>query len=121
MTPQLVDLTNAFNQGNGSVTIDVGGWNYVVAHIIANTAAVNFKASNDGGAVQGSVDESPQAAINFVAIQGVNLTTGVAAGTIGATAGVGSMFSFGVVGKYLQFSGTINTVSKLLVSLSKIK
>lgn len=122
MVSSYLDLTDKYNNNNtaGLVNIDIGSFNSVVAHIINNSATISFKASNDGGAIEPASQGSNLQAINFVAVEGTNLTTLTTATSIAATAAPGTLWRFDVVGKYLQFSGG-GTVTKLLIQLNKIQ
>lgn len=110
---QIIDVTADFNAA-GLKNIDLGGWDWVVVQLETPASAVSFKHTNDAGAVTGSTDGNALSANNFIAVQGVDLSTGTAA-TSSATS---SLYRFGVIGKYLQLSGT--TAAKILVHLSKI-
>lgn len=114
------DLTNDYNNNSGVINIEIGSYNYMVAHIITNSATITFKASNDGNEIAGSSLGSTSQATNFIAVQGTNLATGTAATSITATSAPGTLWQFGVVGRYFQFSGS-GTVGKLLIQLSKIQ
>jgi hypothetical protein len=113
------DYTVQFNE-KGYVNLDTAGYETIIVHIIGMTGTFYFNHSNDGGAIQGELpDNSPQTAINFEPVQGTNLATGsqsVSTATIG-------LYRFQYIGQYLQITnnaGTPNTVTKLLVTLSKI-
>lgn len=115
MTSRLLDLTSQFN-ADAKVQIDVSEWDYVVAHFVSPTGTVTFKGSNDGGAIAGVSEGDANSATNWVAINGLNLATNSSATSIAAT----SLFKFNVVGKFIQFESVANTVTKLLIQLSKI-
>jgi|SRR6187402_451120 len=108
-----IDATAQFN-ATGIYNIDMTGYETAVVQLVGPAAAVTFNSSNDGGAITGSVGESPLAAANFTAVQAINLNTGVGA-TTGAVSG---LWRVQYIGRYLQLSGT--TATKILVFLSKI-
>lgn len=110
-----LDVTESFNADNAFVQ-DMSGWDYAVVQLVAPSGTVNFTATNDGGAVQSVTDGNSSLAINFTAVQGVNLATG-AAGTSLAAAG---LMKFNVVGRYLQLAGVGITATKVLIYLHKI-
>lgn len=109
------DFTNEFNAGSG-IVIDVSGSDYVVVQFVTPSGALTFNSTLDGGAVQGVSDGSAATATNFVAVQGINLTTGTGASTIAASA----IFRFPVIGKYLQITGSAVTAVKVLVQFFRI-
>jgi|ERR1700748_655776 len=114
------DYTNQFNQGTGNVAgtlvLDTSGWDYCIIHLINTTGTVNFLGSNDGGAIQGDAEGNPVSATNFVAVQGINQSTGTA-GTSGAT---NTIYKFSSVARYLQLVGTASASCKVLVYFAKI-
>lgn len=110
-----LDVTNQFNLDNGYVQ-DLSGWDDIVVQLVTPSGAVNFTATNDGGAVQGVTDGNSALAINFTAVQGTNLATGVAATSLNAS----GLMRFGVVGQYLQLAGTGVTADKVILYLHKV-
>lgn len=118
MTSTVFDASANFQAGGTSLqNIDLSGWDYCVVQLVSPSAAINFLSSNDDGSVTGSVQGGPLTAVNFTAVQGTNLSTGVAA-TSGAASG---LWKFNVVGRFLQLSGTSVTATKVLVYLAKIQ
>jgi len=98
MSVQIVlDVTNEFNSGSesgfpGLIKLDTGGYDYAVVQFISST--------------------------NAQLVQGINLATGAAATSTGAS----SLFRFQSNGRYLWLDGSLTPVSvtKLLVRLYKI-
>jgi len=115
MISRLVDVTSDFN-ANAKVQLDVGEWDYVVAQFISPTGTVTFKATNDGGAIEGISYGDSKSAINWNVINGLNLATNTSAVNTNAT----SLFKFNVVGKFIQFESAGQTVGKLLIQYAKI-
>jgi hypothetical protein len=114
---RLLDLTAQFNASSTvAVNIDLSGWDYAVAHIISPTGTVTFNTTNDAGAIEGTTDGNAVSAVNWVAVQGTNLNSGTAVTTLAAS----GIVRFAVIGKFLQFSASSVTVTKLLVNLFKI-
>lgn len=112
------DLTTIFNNNNGFVQFDVSGYDYVIVHFISPNGVINFNGTLDGGANTGLTGENPTSAINFIAVQGTNLTTGVAATSNAATSNI---YKFLVGPRYLQLAGAPGTrVGKLLITKTKI-
>jgi len=120
MVAKHIDFTNQFNTGVGSNTgllqIDTSGWDYVIVHFVNMTGSTTFAGSNDGGDIQADVQGTALTATNWVSVQGVNQTTGVA----GTSAASGTIYKFSSVARYLQFDGTANTSCKVLVYFAKI-
>lgn len=110
---QIMDVTSQFN-ANGLVNIDVSGMDTIVVQLETPAAAVSFKHTNDQGAITGATDGNALSANNFIAVQGVDLSTGTPATSSNAS----SLYRFGVIGKIFQLSGT--TAAKILIHLSKI-
>lgn len=114
------DFTNQFNTGLGGNTgllqIDTSGYDYCIVHFINMTGATTFFGSNDGGAIQGDTEGNPTSATNFVSVQGVNQTTGIA----GTSAATNTIYKFSSVARYLQFDGTQSATCKVLVYFAKI-
>lgn len=113
----ILDLTTDF--ATDSLTqFDVSGWDWVVVQVVGSpSGAIAFKHSNDSGAVDGAVTGNALTAINFVALQMTDLSSGTGVTT---TSGAG-LFRAGVVGRFISLSGTsITGVTKILVHLSKI-
>lgn len=115
---RLLDLTSDFNAASSpAVKIDVSGWDWIVVQLVLPTGTVTFSATNDAGAVEGTTDGNAVSSLNYIAVQGTNLNSGVAASTLGAS----GLMRFAVVGKFMQFSATgAVTTGKLLVYLFKI-
>ena len=112
---QVIDITADFNSGSLAI-IDIGGWDFAVAQFVGTTGTINFLSSNDSGDITGVSDGSAASAVNFVSIQGTNLTTGSGATSTNAA----TLFKFSGVGRYLEFQGSGSSVTKLLVRLYKI-
>ena len=110
---QLIDASADYNN-NGSVNLDIGGWDYVVIQVVTPTGTTSFKTSNDAGSVLGVTEGNALTATNFVAVLATNLATGTTATSTAAD----GMFKINVAGRFLQISGA--TVAKLLVTLQKI-
>lgn len=111
------DITADFN-ADSLAQLDISGWDWIVVQIAGTpSGAIAFKHSNDAGAVTGSTDGNSLSALNFVAVQGVDLSSGTGVTTTSAA----GLFRFGVIGRFFQLSGTsITGVTKVLVHLSKI-
>lgn len=108
------DLSSQFNAA-GKVQIDTSSFDYILVQVVTPAASVSYASTNDAGAIQGATDGNATSALNFVACQGTNLTTGTAE-TSSALAN--SIHKFNVVGRFLQISGT--TAAKVLVGYCSI-
>lgn len=124
MSVQIVlDVTNEFNSGSesgfpGLVKLDTGGYDYAVVQFISPSDTISFKHTNDSGDIQGVSDGSAISSTNAQLVQGINLATGAAATSTGAS----SLFRFQSHGRYLWLDGSLTPVylTKLLVRLYKI-
>jgi hypothetical protein len=120
MLAQYLDLTDEFYV-NGIVSFEASNYDYAVVQIITSTTgdAINFNSTLDSGATQGISDGNIADSGNYISIVAENLANGNLVSTDG---GVGGLFKFGVVGRYIQLlsQGDPTTVSKLLVMLTKI-
>lgn len=112
---QVIDITADFNSGSLAI-IDIGGWDFAVAQTIGTSGTINFTHSNDSGDLTGISDGSAASAVNFVSVQGTNLSTGAGATSTAADA----LFKFTGIGRYLRFSGSGASATKFLVRLYKI-
>ena len=112
---QLLDVTDSFNTNN-AVTLDVDGWDSVVAQFVGPSGTINITASNDGGEVTGSVNNSATTAANFQTVQATKLADGTAVTAVAAA----GLYRVGVVGRYLKFGGASAAATKVLIQLSKI-
>ena len=116
MAVQLIrDLTNDFNAAH-SVNVDIGGWDYAILQLVSPSTTVNFLTSNDSGDVQSVSDGSAVSATNFVSVSGTKLSDGTLVTSLAAS----GLVRFGYIGRYLQFSGTAVTATKVLLRLFKI-
>lgn len=111
----VIDITSDFNSGSSAV-IDIGGWDFAVAQFVGPSGTINFTHSNDSGDITGVSDGSAASAVNFVSVQGTNL----AAGTAATSTNAATLFKFTGIGRFLKFSGSGASVTKLLVRLYKI-
>lgn len=112
---QILDVTADFNSTN-DVKLDIGGWDYAIVQVVNPSGTVDFKTSNDANAIEGASDGSGVSAINFTAVNGVNLATGSGVTSLAAS----GLVRFGYIGKFLQISGSTVTADKILVRLFKI-
>lgn len=113
----ILDLTTDFNN-DSLAQIDISGWDWIIVQVVGSpSGAIAFKHSNDAGAVEGALIGNALTAINFVAVQMTDLSSGTGVTT---TSGAG-LFRAGVIGRFFSLSGTsITGVTKILVHLSKI-
>ncbi len=109
------DYTAVFNRDN-TVQFEVGLWENVIIHMIGPSGTITLQGSNDGGAVEGSVDDSPQAAINFTTIVATKMVDGTTTSSL-ATAG---LYKLTQPCKYLKLGGASAGATKVLVFLSKV-
>lgn len=126
MSVQIVlDVTNEYLTGSESGTpyllkLDTGGYDYAVVQVVNPSEAVNFKHTNDSGAIQGVSDGSAVSSTNAVPLQGVNLASGAGVTSLNAS----GLIRFQSFGRYLWVDGVADlggaTVDKLLVRLYKI-
>jgi len=116
MISTTLDLTTAFN-ANNTAQIDVGEWENVIIHMVGTvTGTILFQGSNDGGAVTGAVDESPQAAINFSTISATKMSDG----TLTTSLAAAGLYKLTQPCKYLKFGGASAAATKVLVFMSKV-
>lgn len=119
MSVQIVlDLTQSFNDSGSIVKIDTGGFDYSVVQLVNPDGAVSFFHTNDAGDVQSVSDGSATSSTNYVALQGVDLSSGTAVTSLAAS----GLVRFQSYGRFLELDGTASgvTVGKLLVRLYKI-
>jgi hypothetical protein len=95
------------------VVLDIGEWENLSIQVVGGTGTISLLASNDDGAITGSIMGGPATATNFNAVQAVNLTTGVAATAVTGT----NLFRISPVGfRFLQIGdGATAAATKILV------
>jgi hypothetical protein len=113
----VLDISDDFN-ADSLVQIDISGWDWIVLQVVGSpSGAIAFKHSNDSNSTTGATSGNALTAINFVAVQMTDLSSGTA---VTKTSAAG-LFKAGVIGRFFQLSGTsITGVTKILVHLSKI-
>ena len=109
------DYTAVFNRDN-TVQIDVSLWENVIIQMVGPTGTITLQGSNDGGAIEGSVDDSPQAAINFVNISATKMSDG----TLTTSLAAAGLYKLTQPCKYLKFGGASAAATKVLVFMSKV-
>lgn len=114
MIAQYLDVTAEFNANNGT-KIEASNYDYCVVQFVGASGTINFTASNDSGAVQGTTDGNISLSTNFQTCFATKLADNTTV-TTGAT----GLFRFGVVGRYIQFAGAGAAATKVLVMLAKI-
>jgi hypothetical protein len=119
----IIDATQEYTSGLESgtpylVKLDTGGFDYAVVQFVSVGGEVQFKHTNDSGAINGVSDGSAVSSDNALALQGVNLATGATATSTLAS----SIFRFQSYGRFLWIDGTATsaTLGKLIVRLYKI-
>lgn len=113
MISTTIDATAQFN-ANSVYNLDLSGWDYAVVQLTTPAGAVTFNGTNDAGAVQGVSDGNAYTAINWNTVQLINLSSG----TAGTTGGATGSYKYSVGTRFLQLSGT--TAGKVIVVLSQI-
>ena len=94
---------------DGSWVLDVSLWKNITFQFVNPLGTFNFQGTNDANAIHGVSDGSAASAINFTAIQAVNLATG----TAGTSANVAGLFKIEVFCKFIRISGS--TADKIIV------
>jgi hypothetical protein len=118
MSVQIVlDLTEDFNP-HSVVKIDTGGFDYAVVQFVNPDGSISFFHTNDSGDVQSVSDGSAVSSTNYIALQGVDLSSGTAVTSLAAA----GLVRFQSYGRYLSLDGSASgvQVDKLLVRLYKI-
>lgn len=116
MISETLDLTTTFN-ANNTAQIDVSGWENIIIHMVGTVSGtILFQGSNDGGAITGAVDESPQAAINFSTISATKMSDG----TLTTSLAAAGLYKLTQPCKYIKFGGASAAATKVLVLLTKI-
>lgn len=109
------DVTAALN-ANNTVIIDVSLWENIIIHMIGSSGTILLQGSNDGGAVTGSTEDTPQSALNFTTIVATKMLDGTTTSSL-ATAG---LYKLTQPCKYLKFGGAAAAATKVLVFMSKV-
>lgn len=95
------------------VVLDVGEWENLTVQVVGGSGTISLLASNDDGAITGSVMGGANTAANFNSVQAVNLSTGVAATAVTGT----NLFRISPIGfRFLQIGdGATAAATKILV------
>lgn len=115
MVSAVHDFTAGFNTNN-TIQFEVGGWENVIIQMVGPTGTILLQGSNDGGAITGGTDDSPQSALNFTTIVATKMLDGTTSSSL-ATAG---LYKLSQPCKYLKFGGVSAAATKVLVFLSKV-
>lgn len=111
------DVTKEFNANNGFVA-DTSGWDYTIWQFITPSGTINISASNDSGAVEGSLDGNSLTAINFLTVSATALNGLTAVQSV--TAATSAMFRVGNVGQFVKFGGSSAAATKVIIQFYKI-
>ncbi len=84
--------------------------------MVGPTGTILLEGSNDGGAVTGSTDDTPQSAINWTTIIATKMLDGTTTSSL-ATAG---LYKLTQPCKYLRFGGAAAAATKAIVFTSKV-
>jgi hypothetical protein len=111
------DVTIEFNRDNGYVA-DMSNWDFTIWQFITPAGTINITATNDSGAITGSIDGNSLTATNFLtvsatALNGLTSTTSV-------TAAVSALFRVGNVGEFVKFGGASASATKVIIQYHKI-
>ena len=107
----LKDITAVFKKAGGTYRMDVCVWKNITIQLVNPLVSIDFKGSNDGNEINGVGPGNAYSAINFTAIQAINLATGTAVTTC-ATAG---FYKIEVFCKYIQIGGTGADADKVII------
>ena len=117
---QILDLTNEINNSaSNTVFIDTGSFTSIIGQVVSNTSSVSVSTSNDGGGVDGVIDNNSISAINFRNCNGIDLSSNDPTTNLTDTISNQKLVKFNNYGKYLQFSAT-GAVDKLLLNCIQI-
>lgn len=116
MISALHDVSKSFND-NHTVAIEVALWENVIIQMAGTvTGTILLEGTNDGGAITGSTDDSPQSAINWNTIIATKMLDGT---TTSSLAGAG-LYKLTQPCKYIRFGGAAAASTKVLVFTSKV-
>jgi len=110
-----VDITTEFNAGNGYVA-DSSGWDYLVWQFVSPTGTINITATNDNGAITGTVLGSPLTATNFQSAGGTKISDGTLVTSVSAA----GLFKTTYVGQFVKFGGAGAAATKVFLQYNKI-
>ena len=116
MIAQLFDKSADYTGANPSITLDIEQYEHLTIQAVGVSGTINITGSNDGNSVTGVTDGNATSAINFTAVQAVNMATGTAVTTITAA---GLYRITPICFKYLRLSGAGSAATKLLVLANK--
>jgi hypothetical protein len=112
---QIFDVKDDINR-DGRVTLDVGGFDYIIVQLVSPVGTATFKTTNDAGAITGVSDGSAASAANFIDVQGTNLNSGSAVTSLAAS----GMVKFSYIGQFFRIEGPGLTVTKAIIRGYKI-
>lgn len=109
LTPDVID---------NYAIVDVGGFEHLTIQVIGLSGTCTIAASNNGGGITGSTDDSPRNATDFTSVQAINLTTGAAATAVTGT----TLFRISPVAfRYLRLGdGSSFAATKVLIQSSTV-
>lgn len=112
---QIIDVKEDINK-DGRVTLDLGGFDYIIVQLVTPTSTATFKTTNDAGAITGVSAGSAASATNFIDVQGTNLNSGSAVTSLA----VSGMVRFNYIGQFFRIEGPGLTVTKAIIRAYKI-
>lgn len=101
------DITND-TRDDGSWVLDVSLYKNITFQLVGVTGTFTFEGSNDANAIIGVSDGSAASAINFTAIQAINLATGTAV----TSANAAGLYKIEVFCKFIRIAG--GTATKII-------
>lgn len=113
----VIDFTNEYNDNDGFVIFETSGWDSFVVQATGGSD-IPVTTSNDGGAITGSIPNSPLTAINFQNLVGYDLSAYTLVSVINT-----QLVLFSNFGNYVQIgngSAKLGAGEKLIVKFHKI-
>jgi len=101
---------------SNAITIDVSGYDYVVAQFVTPSGTISITSTNDSGDVIGVTDGNANLAANFTTVYASKLSTNTAVTAVDAA----GLYKINVAGRYLKFSGASAAATKVIIMLAKI-
>lgn len=108
MKSYVSDITNE-PRDDGSWVLDVSNSKTITFQLVNPAGTFSFTGTNDAGAITGISAGSAASAINFTAIQAINLATGTAV----TTANAAGLYKIEVFCKFIRISGS--TADKIII------
>lgn len=117
VSENVIDITKQFNARNAYYQ-DMSGWDLAVIQFETPGGKIDFATTNDDGSITGQLNPAPEVPVNWLPLEGVNLSTKTDVNNITTDA----IVRFDNPGKYIKiyYDGVAETPYSYAYLLSKL-